>query len=102
MDLPHGISGAHVFITGGAGFIGTAVAARLAGSNRVTLFDNLHNNALTNTRLCELSTVEFIEGDVCDLRRLLDAMSGGVNYVIHCAAIAGVGAVMQNPLRTLE
>jgi nucleoside-diphosphate-sugar epimerase len=102
MDQLPNITGSHVFISGGAGFIGTALAARLAGSNRVTLYDNLHNNALANTRLSELSNVEFVEGDVCDLRRLLEAMSGGVNYVIHCAAIAGVDTVLQNPLQTLE
>lgn len=102
MNRSPNITNSHIFISGGAGFIGTALAARLAGSNRVTLYDNLHNNALANTRLGELPSVEFIEGDVCDLRRLLEAMSGGVNYVIHCAAIAGVDTVLQNPLQTLE
>src|SRR5688572_7270356 len=35
----------HVFITGGAGFIGSNLAKRLMGDNAVALFDNFSRNA---------------------------------------------------------
>ena len=45
------IRDAKIVITGGAGFIGSALAERLCPNNRVTLFDNLHRNATIGTTL---------------------------------------------------
>ena len=45
------IQDAHIVITGGAGFIGSSIAQRLVDHNRVTLFDNLHRNALEGSQL---------------------------------------------------
>ena len=102
MANQYGISGSHIFITGGAGFIATTLAGRLADDNRVTLFDNLHNNALQFSALREHENVTFVKGDVLDEAALQEAMTDDVDYVIHCAAIAGVDTVIGNPLKTLE
>ncbi len=102
MSNPYGVNDSHVFITGGAGFIGTTLASRLADQNRVTLFDNLHNNALQNSPIKDHPNVTLIEGDVLDLACLENGMDESVEYAIHCAAIAGVDTVINNPLRTLE
>ena len=40
------ISNETIFITGGAGFIGATLAARLIASNKITVFDNFARNAL--------------------------------------------------------
>ena len=43
------IQGQKIFITGGAGFIGSTLATRLADKNEITLFDNLHRNTVQHT-----------------------------------------------------
>jgi nucleoside-diphosphate-sugar epimerase len=98
----YGVHGSHIFITGGAGFIATTLASRLVEDNRVTLYDNLHNNALQYSPLQNHPNVEFIRGDVLDVGQLSSAIAPTVDYVIHCAAIAGVDTVVKNPLKTLE
>ena len=40
------IKGKRILITGGAGFIGTAVCRRLADDNHVVLYDSLWRNAV--------------------------------------------------------
>jgi nucleoside-diphosphate-sugar epimerase len=102
MSNIYGITGTHIFITGGAGFIGSTLASRLAEDNRITLYDNLHNDALKNTALVGHPNVELVQGDVLDSERLARTMAPSVEYVVHCAAIAGVDTVLKNPLRTLE
>jgi nucleoside-diphosphate-sugar epimerase len=95
------LSGKKVFITGGAGFIGSTLAERLADENRVILYDNLHRNALQRTSLLHHANVDFYEGDVLDPTAMARAMEGA-NCVIHCAAIAGVDAVIESPVRTMR
>jgi len=102
MSNDYGIEDSHIFITGGAGFIGTTLALKLAGENRITLFDNLHNNALRSSPAREHPNVTLVEGDVLDVESLRKAMASDVEYVVHCAAIAGVDTVIKNPLRTLQ
>jgi len=102
MPNDYGISGSTIFITGGAGFIGTRLASRLADDNQVILFDNLHNNAYAHTALDDHGNVRLVKGDVRDPAALHDAMTPDVEYVVHCAAIAGVDTVIQNAPLTLE
>src|SRR5438132_689999 len=47
------LSGKRIFITGGAGFIGTTLARRLIDANEIVALDNLHRDALTGTDLVE-------------------------------------------------
>ncbi len=102
MANSHGIAGSHILITGGAGFIGTTLAGRLADDNRVTLYDNLHNDAFSSSAVRDHPNVRLVEGDIRDLESLRAAMEEGVEYLIHCAAIAGVDTVIENPHLTLE
>ena len=96
------ITDSHILITGGAGFIGSTLAALLADNNKVTLYDNLHNNALINSPIAKHPNVHLIKGDVLDLEGLCSALDSSVEYFIHCAAIAGVDTVVNNPHLTLE
>jgi nucleoside-diphosphate-sugar epimerase len=102
MANQYGLTGRHVFITGGAGFIATTLAGRLADDNRITLYDNLHNDALRNSPLRRHPNVKFVKGDVLDAAGLAAAVAPDVTHVVHCAAIAGVGTVLQDPIRTLK
>ena len=98
----HGITDSHIVITGGAGFIGTTLARCLADDNRVTLFDNLHNDAFSTSAVRQHPNVTLVKGDVQDLESLCAVVDDSVEYVVHCAAIAGVDTVIQNPHLTLE
>lgn len=95
------IQGSTVLITGGAGFIGTALARRLIDHNKVRIFDNLRRNALQSSGLDKHPNLELIVGDVRDEFAVRDAMQG-MEYVVHMASIAGVDTVRQNPVLTME
>ena len=95
------LRGGRVLITGGAGFIGSRLASRLAADNDVVLFDDLTRNALQRTGVLSLSRVELVKGDVIDAGAL-DAVLSGATHVVHMAAVAGVGTVLGSPIRTLR
>jgi len=88
-------------ITGGAGFIGTALCARLLPHNRVRVFDNLRRNALQRTGLLDDPNLELVVGDVRDFDALKSAIDGA-DYVVHMASIAGVDTVIKHPVATME
>lgn len=90
-----------IVLTGGAGFIGSQVAMRLADQNRVKIYDNLHRNALTYTNLLSHPNVELIKADVLDRDALFEA-TRGCDIMIHLAAIAGVDTVMEMPTLTMK
>ncbi|MEM8609531.1 MAG: NAD-dependent epimerase/dehydratase family protein [Myxococcota bacterium] len=95
------LEGAHVLITGGAGFIGTALAARLAEQNQIRVLDILRRNALSEAGLDHHPNVELVVGDVRDMTAVRRAVQG-CDYVVHMASIAGVDTVLKNPVMTME
>jgi UDP-glucose 4-epimerase len=95
------IDGKTIFITGGAGFIGSTLAERLAGENRIVLFDNLARNSLQDKAIKDHPNVSLIQGDVLDLDSVARAMRGA-DIVVHCAAIAGIRTVRQRPVSTMR
>jgi nucleoside-diphosphate-sugar epimerase len=95
------LQGKRVLITGGAGFIGTTLARRLVDGNEVVALDNLHRDALSGTDLAEHRNFTFHEGDVLDAD-VVRELAAGVTHIVHCAAIAGVDAVRESPVRTMR
>lgn len=97
------LAGQTVAITGGAGFIGSALAERLAteSSIRIVLFDNMHHDAVTDTPLLKLPNVKLFRGDVRDKLAVAQALAGA-NHIIHMASIAGVDTVMRAPVLTMQ
>jgi UDP-glucose 4-epimerase len=95
------LQGKRIFITGGAGFIGTTLARELVDRNAVVAFDNLHRDALTGLALADHPNFELIQGDILDADVLSDAAAGATHFV-HCAAIAGVDTVLASPVRTMR
>jgi nucleoside-diphosphate-sugar epimerase len=95
------IEGQRVLLTGGAGFIGTALVRRLAESNECVVFDLLRRNALSPSGLDKHRNVKLIQGDVRDAAALSRAMEG-CDHVVHLASIAGVDTVLKNPVPTME
>src|SRR5688572_5131518 len=98
---PMAIEGATLLLTGGAGFIGTALTRRLIGKNKVRILDSLRRNALGAAGLDRHPNVELTVGDVRD-RAMVDRATAGVDYVVHMASIAGVDTVLKNPVATME
>src|SRR6202521_4358809 len=84
-------------ITGVAGFIGSALArAVLAQGYQVRGIDNLSTGRREN--LAEiLPRIDFQEADLLDLQTLYEAC-GGVDYVLHEAAIPSVPKSVLDPL----
>ena len=95
------LQGKRIFLTGGAGFIGTTVAGLLADANEVVLYDNLHNDALSQTSLADHPNVTFVQGDILDLEHMRGAAEGAT-HIVHMAAIAGVATVLKSPVRTMR
>lgn len=73
-----------ILITGGTGFLGRAIVARLAGDHEVTLLVRP-----TSSRERFADGVRFAEGDVTD-RASLDHAMAGQAAVIHAAALVKI------------
>jgi UDP-glucose 4-epimerase len=95
------LSDKSVFITGGAGFIGSTLAGKLADANKLTLYDNFARDAISNTALAQHPNVRIVRGDILDPAALEAAMAGH-SHVVHCAAIAGVDTVTKSPVTTMR
>jgi nucleoside-diphosphate-sugar epimerase len=95
------LSGKRIFITGGAGFIGTTLARRLVDANEVVALDNLHRDALSGTELAEHPNFRFDQADVLDAEAVRE-LARGATHIVHCAAIAGVDTVLESPVRTMR
>ena len=95
------IEGKTIFITGGAGFIGSTIVGRLVARNKVIVLDNLSRNALQHQPYRDHPNLEVHVGDVLnydDVARCIDH----ADYVIHCAAIAGIDTVIKSPVTTMR
>jgi nucleoside-diphosphate-sugar epimerase len=90
-----------ILLTGGAGFIGTALARRLLESNDVVVYDNGHRNSLKSSGLMGNPRLRVIEGDVLDAEGVREAIRG-CQMVVHLAAIAGVDTVLKMPVTTMK
>lgn len=83
-------------VTGGAGFIGSHIAARLAATGeRVRVLDN--QNFGNSENLAGLDgRIEVISGNLTNPSVVRRAMTG-VNVVFHQAALRSVGLSVENP-----
>jgi UDP-glucose 4-epimerase len=83
------LAGACCFVTGGAGFIGSAIVDQLlaAGASEVRVLDNFVRGSWNNLAAAMRKPgVTVIDGDIRD-RTLVDQSLRGVDYVFHQAAL---------------
>ena len=83
------VQGAICLVTGGAGFVGSAIVDQLldAGAAEVRVLDNFVRGSRSNlATACEKGKVNVIDGDICD-PVLVDHLLEQVDYVFHQAAL---------------
>lgn len=89
-----------ILITGGAGFIGSALAESLSkSSHELIILDSLNpqihgaNPKFINSSLLVNSNIRFVEGDIRDLG-LVENLLQNVDSIVHLAAETGTGQSM--------
>jgi len=92
-----------VFLTGGAGYIGTHILTELLGRGwQACVFDNFSNStmlALDRVRALAGRAFEVVEGDITDRGAVRDALSAfRPDAVIHLAGLKAVGESVRDPL----
>jgi UDP-glucose 4-epimerase len=90
-----------VFITGGAGFIGSHLAdALIARGDTVTILDNMSTGSAKNiAHLAGKITVH--EGDIRD-QALVEKLIQDCDLVLHMAAALGVKNIMEHTIESID
>ncbi|CAB3725157.1 UDP-glucose 4-epimerase [Achromobacter animicus] len=92
-----------IFVTGGAGYIGTHTCLELLrAGHKVFVYDNLSNSSRLGLERVERianADIQFMEGDIRDAGALTRALQESqCDSVIHFAGLKAVGESVTNPL----
>ena len=92
-----------ILITGGAGFIGSHLAAAILDRGHgVHVLDDLSTGSIRNLEALRGRTgFAYSIGDVCD-RPLMAELVDDADRVFHLAAAVGVRLIIEDPVRTIE
>lgn len=93
-----------ILITGGAGFIGSALAERLLRDpkNFIVIVDNLSTGDVNKLPVAPKEKMHFIKCDVNNYRDIASVMLNyHFDYVFHYAAMVGVQRTQQHPISVL-
>ena len=90
-------------ITGGAGFIGSHLAARLLErGDQVLLMDNLSTGSMENIRHLKKYDRMHYFLEPLENRQLLAELVDEADVIFHLAAAVGVKLIVESPVRTIE
>ncbi len=90
-----------VFITGGAGFIGSHLAdACIAREDEVTILDNMSTGSRANIAQLE-GKITVYEGDIRD-KDLVEKLVSESDLVLHMAAALGVKNIMEHTIESID
>ena len=90
-----------VFITGGAGFIGSHLADHYVNAGHtVTLLDNFSTGSQSNIAHLE-GKVTTIDGDIRNIE-LVESLTKDADLVLHMAAALGVNTILESPLESMS
>ena len=94
-----------ILVTGGAGFIGSALAGKLAQNhdNLVVIVDNLHTGTMGKIPKTPHGNVKFIKADVNDFKDISSIFNSyRFDTVFHFAALVGVKRTLSYPVMVLN
>ena len=90
-----------VFITGGAGFIGSHLCdALISRGDQVTILDNLSTGSQENIAHLK-GKIEVTQGDIRD-KDLVESLVTDSELVLHMAAALGVDNILENPIESIS
>ena len=90
-----------VFITGGAGFIGSHLCdALVAEGKEVTILDNLSTGSKKNIAHLD-GKIQVFQGDIRD-QKLVESLVAESDLVLHMAAALGVDNILENPIESIS
>ena len=90
-----------VFITGGAGFIGSHLADHYVNAGHsVTVLDNFSTGSKSNIAHLD-GKVTTINGDIRNIE-LIDKLTQDSELVLHMAAALGVNTILESPLESMS
>jgi UDP-glucose 4-epimerase len=91
----------HVFITGGAGFIGSHLCdSLLAHGNQISILDNLSTGSISNIAHVN-DRIEIHSGDIRDTL-IVEKLIEQADLVLHMAAALGVNTILENPIKSVS
>lgn len=95
-----------IVVTGGAGFIGSHIAEKLAkDGHEIVIVDNLDDYYSIDIKkrnieiVLESGDANFINADVTNLKSMSDIIDNTVDYVYHEAAQAGIRVSVEDPFK---
>lgn len=93
----------HILITGGAGFIGSHLAAALLNrGDSVAVLDNLSTGSAENIRSLQVRPrFSFTQAGLDD-SSVLNQLVSRADAVVHLAAAVGVHLILERPTETIE
>src|ERR1035437_9595884 len=94
-----------ILVTGGAGFIGSALAERLAKdkNNQIVIVDNLLTGSIKKLPYSPHDNITFIKCNVNTFKDISGVFySYKFDFVFHYAAMVGVKRTLNNPVKVLQ
>jgi UDP-glucose 4-epimerase len=94
-----------ILVTGGAGFIGSALAEKLAedSNNSLVIVDDLSTGEVEKIPTSQNDNIRFIKADINLFEDISNIFfSFQPDYVFHYAALVGVKRTLENPVKVLN